>query len=207
MASFSSKMSLNAEKSPFQRTYATQAATKVLGRQLVRLTQQIANLQGSRAQMRGIATHTQVLTATKIRYWRNAIDSSLLKQWLHNLQSEIGILADGTLTLRQVLIQVPGIVFARGPAVTVLILLESDGETYVVLTKQARVPTGRIILELPARMLDDDKGDFVGTAVEEETGIKFKLEDMVDLTAFLDSSTGCRFFPLLASIGMDNLNA
>ncbi|XLR07795.1 hypothetical protein HN51_062747, partial [Arachis hypogaea] len=198
---------LNAEKSPFQQTYATQAATKVLGRQLVRLTQQITNLQGSRAQMRGIATHTQVLIATKIRYWRNAIDSSLLKQWLHNLQSEIGILVDGTLALRQVLIQVPGIVFARGPAVTVLILLESDGETYVVLTEQARVPTGRIILELPARMLDDDKGDFVGTAVEEETGIKFKLEDMVDLTTFLDSSTGCRFFSLPASIGMDNLNA
>ncbi|XLT09338.1 hypothetical protein HN51_055131 [Arachis hypogaea] len=37
---------------------------------------------------------------------RNAIDSSLFKQWLHNLQSEIGILADGTLALRQVLIQV-----------------------------------------------------------------------------------------------------
>ncbi|RYQ96935.1 hypothetical protein Ahy_B08g092877 [Arachis hypogaea] len=179
--------------------------------------------------------HTlQVLTATRIRYWRNAIDSSLFKQWLHNLQSEIGILADGTLALRQVLIQgvdmfgkcigflkfkadiykpVPGIAFARGPAVTVLILLESDGETYAVLTEQARVPTGRIILELPAGMLDDDKGDFVGTAVresslslslynslhglvvEEETGIKFKLEDMVDLTTFLDSSTGCRFFP------------
>ncbi|QHO38690.1 Nudix hydrolase 14 [Arachis hypogaea] len=126
---------------------------------------------------------------------RNAIDSSLFKQWLHNLQSEIEILADGTLALRQVLIQVPGIVFARGPAVTVLILLESDGETYAVLTEQARVPTGRIILELPTGMLDDDKGDFIGTGVEEETGIKFKLEDMVDLTAFLDSSTGCRFFP------------
>ncbi|XP_057749210.1 nudix hydrolase 14, chloroplastic-like isoform X2 [Arachis stenosperma] len=83
---------------------------------------------------------------------RNAIDSSLFKQWLHNLQSEIGILADGTLALRQVLIQVPGIVFARGPAVTMLILLESDGETYAVLTEQARVPTGRIILELPAGM-------------------------------------------------------
>ncbi|XLT51583.1 hypothetical protein HN873_044187 [Arachis hypogaea] len=54
----------------------------------------------------------------------------ILIQWLHNLQSEIGILADGTLALRQVLIQ-----------------------------------------------------------VEEETGIKFKLKDMVDLTAFLDSST------------------
>lgn len=37
-----------------------QAATKILARQLVRLRQQIANLQGSRAQMRGIATHTQV---------------------------------------------------------------------------------------------------------------------------------------------------
>ncbi|XP_025692645.1 nudix hydrolase 14, chloroplastic-like [Arachis hypogaea] len=139
---------------------------------------------------------------------RNAIDSSLFKQWLHNLQSEIGILANGTLALRQVLIQgvdmfgkrigflkfkadiykpVPGIVFARGPAVTVLILLELDGETYAVLTEQARVPTGRIILELPTGMLDDDKGDFVGTAVrevEEETGIKFKLEDMVDLTNY-----------------------
>ncbi|XP_025606570.1 nudix hydrolase 14, chloroplastic-like isoform X1 [Arachis hypogaea] len=85
-----------------------------------------------------------------------------------------GILADGTLALRQVLIQVPGIVFARGPAVTMLILLESDGETYAVLTEQARVPTGRIILELPAGM----------TAPEELAKVR-----------------------LIASIGMDNLNA
>ncbi|XLU98555.1 hypothetical protein S245_012895 [Arachis hypogaea] len=134
--------------------------------------------------MRGIATHTQAFVSSSFTPCRNAIDSSLFKQWLHNLQSEIGILANGTLALRQVLIQVPGIVFARGPAVTVLILLELDGETYAVLTEQARVPTGRIILELPTGMLDDDKGDFVGTAVEEETGIKFKLEDMVDLTNY-----------------------
>lgn len=32
---------------------------------------------------------------------------------------------------------------------------------------KVRVPVGRIILELPAGMLDDDKGDFVGTAVRE----------------------------------------
>lgn len=79
-----------------------------------------------------------------------------------------------------------------------LILLESEGETYAVLTEQARVPVGRIILELPAGMLDDDKGDIVGTAVrevEEETGIKLNVEDMVDLTAFLDSSTGSTVFP------------
>lgn len=37
-----------------------QAATKILARQLIRLRQQIAKLQGSRAQMRGVATHTQV---------------------------------------------------------------------------------------------------------------------------------------------------
>lgn len=38
----------------------SQGATKILARQLIRLRQQIANLQGSRAQIRGIATHTQV---------------------------------------------------------------------------------------------------------------------------------------------------
>lgn len=32
---------------------------------------------------------------------------------------------------------------------------------------KVRVPTGKIVLELPAGMLDDDEGDFVGTAVRE----------------------------------------
>ncbi|CAA0827585.1 Vacuolar protein sorting-associated protein 2 homolog 2 [Striga hermonthica] len=41
-----------------------EAATKILARQLVRLRQQITNLQGSRAQIRGVATHTQALYAT-----------------------------------------------------------------------------------------------------------------------------------------------
>ncbi|KAA8522316.1 hypothetical protein F0562_012989 [Nyssa sinensis] len=156
--------------------------------------------------------------------FRNAIESSLFKQWLKNLQTETGILANGAMSLKQVLIQgvdmfgnrvgflkfkadvidketgkkVPGIVFARGPAVAVLILLESEGKTYAVLTEQVRVPIGRLILELPAGMLDDDKGDFVGTAVrevEEEIGINLNVEDMVNLTAFLDPSTGCRVFP------------
>ncbi|XP_077227750.1 vacuolar protein sorting-associated protein 2.3 [Tasmannia lanceolata] len=40
-----------------------EAATKILARQLIRLRQQIDNLQGSRAQMRGIATHTQAMGA------------------------------------------------------------------------------------------------------------------------------------------------
>ncbi|RWR87572.1 nudix hydrolase 14, chloroplastic isoform X2 [Cinnamomum micranthum f. kanehirae] len=156
--------------------------------------------------------------------FRNAIDSALFKQWLKNMQSETGILANGSMSLRQVLIQgvdmfggrvgflkfkaditdketgkkVPGIVFSRGQSVAMLILLESEGETFVVLTEQVRVPVGRFILELPAGMLDDDKGDVIGTAVrevEEETGIHLNLADMVNLTAFLDPSTGCRVFP------------
>jgi len=36
-----------------------------------------------------------------------------------------------------------------------------------ILIHKARVPVGRVILELPAGMLDDNKGDFVGTAVRE----------------------------------------
>lgn len=40
-----------------------EAATKILARQLIRLRQQIANLQGSRAQVRGVATHTQAMYA------------------------------------------------------------------------------------------------------------------------------------------------
>ncbi|XP_062147018.1 nudix hydrolase 14, chloroplastic isoform X2 [Alnus glutinosa] len=173
-----------------------------------------------------LAEPVQIVAAPGISEseFRTAINSSLFKQWLRNLQSETGILADNAMSLKRVLIQgvdmfgerigflkfkadifdketgkkVPGIVFARGPAVAILIHLESDGETYAVLTEQVRVPVGRLILELPAGMLDDDKGDFVGTAareVEEETGIHLNLEDMVDLTAFLDPVTGCRVFP------------
>ncbi|KAK1307291.1 hypothetical protein QJS10_CPA10g00743 [Acorus calamus] len=156
--------------------------------------------------------------------FRNAVDSALFKQCLKNMQSGMGILADKGMCLREVQIQgvdmfgrrvgflkfkadvterdtgtkVPGIVFARGPAVAVLILLQSEGEEFVVLTEQVRVPVGRIILELLAGMLDDERNGVVGTAVrevEEETGIQLNLADMVNLTDFLDPSTGRKVFP------------
>ncbi|PRQ48093.1 putative Snf7 family protein [Rosa chinensis] len=40
-----------------------EAATKILAKQLIRLRQHISNLQGSRAQMRAITTHTQAMHA------------------------------------------------------------------------------------------------------------------------------------------------
>ncbi|GAA0163021.1 hypothetical protein Leryth_017451 [Lithospermum erythrorhizon] len=40
-----------------------EAATKILARQLIRLRQQVANLQSSRAQIRGVATSTQAMAA------------------------------------------------------------------------------------------------------------------------------------------------
>ncbi|KAF9621628.1 hypothetical protein IFM89_024952 [Coptis chinensis] len=46
------------------RDLACQAATRILARQLVRLRQQITNLQGSCAQIRGVATHTQAMYAS-----------------------------------------------------------------------------------------------------------------------------------------------
>ncbi|BBN11329.1 ADP-sugar diphosphatase [Marchantia polymorpha subsp. ruderalis] len=94
--------------------------------------------------------------------------------------------------------KLPGIVFGRGGAVGILMLLECEGEKYAVLTEQARVPVGRTLMELPAGMLDSEDGDFVGTAareIEEETGIQVKTSDLVDLTALLDESTGRKMFP------------
>ncbi|XP_044956641.1 nudix hydrolase 14, chloroplastic [Hordeum vulgare subsp. vulgare] len=195
-------------------------------RTAVRMASTDAPQLGATVDVPGAAGPVRVLAAAGLPEadFRKALDSALFRRWLGSLRAEKGLLASGKLGLRQILIQgvdmfgqrvgflkfkadivdeetrakIPGIVFARGPAVAVLILLESKGQTYAVLTEQARVPIGKFILELPAGMLDDENGDFVGTAVrevEEETGIKLNLEDMVDLTALLDPATGCKMLP------------
>ena len=84
--------------------------------------------------------------------------------------------------------KIPSIVFMRGGAVSILVLLRclDSGERWVVCCRQPRVPVGKAsLLELPAGMLDDS-GSFVGVAakeLEEETGIKIGVADLVDLTA------------------------
>ncbi|ONI06845.1 hypothetical protein PRUPE_5G084800 [Prunus persica] len=137
----------------------------------------------------------EIVAAPNISHseFRSAIDSSLFKQWLKNMESENGVLYGGALSLRRVLIQ--GVdMFGKRIGFLKFVADVFDKET----GKKVRIPVGRVILELPAGMLDDDKGNFLGTAireVEEETGICLKQEDMVDLTAFLDQSTGGRIFP------------
>jgi 8-oxo-dGTP pyrophosphatase MutT (NUDIX family) len=80
---------------------------------------------------------------------------------------------------------VPGIVFARGGAVTILPVLRCGAERWVVCCRQPRIPVGRHFLEIPAGMMDG-KGSFVGVAAKEmaeETGIEIREGDLVDLTA------------------------
>ena len=81
---------------------------------------------------------------------------------------------------------VPGVVFMRGGAVTVLVILECEGEEHVILTVQPRVPIGSFCFpELPAGMLGGS-GNFEGTAareLKEETGIAIDASELVDLTA------------------------
>jgi ADP-sugar diphosphatase len=82
-------------------------------------------------------------------------------------------------------IDVPGIVFMRGGAVGILVILECEGKEYTILTRQARVPVGvHDLPEIPAGMLDGS-GNFKGVAAEEiheECDISIKEEELVDLT-------------------------
>jgi ADP-sugar diphosphatase len=80
---------------------------------------------------------------------------------------------------------VPGIVFMRGGAVGILVILECEGEEYTILTRQARVPVGvHDLPEIPAGMLDGS-GNFKGVAAEEireECDIEIQEKELVDLT-------------------------
>lgn len=89
--------------------------------------------------------------------------------------------------------KVHGITFARGGAVAILLLLNCNGKKYVVLTKQARLATGKHnFTEVPAGMLDGS-GDFAGVAakeIEEELCIKINASELIDLTELAGQSEG-----------------
>jgi len=80
---------------------------------------------------------------------------------------------------------VPGIVFGRGAAVAILVVLICGTQRWVVCCRQPRLAVGRHFLEIPAGMMDG-KGSFVGVAAKEmaeETGIVINEGDLTDLTA------------------------
>ncbi|KAH6572127.1 hypothetical protein BSLG_006285 [Batrachochytrium salamandrivorans] len=97
---------------------------------------------------------------------------------------------------------VPGIVFCRGGAVAVLLIVRPLGHSrgsaveegllptqdqWVVLTMQPRVPIGALEeMALPAGMLDGDS-NFSGVAakeLQEECGIQLAASDLIDLTDY-----------------------
>lgn len=64
-------------------------------------------------------------------------------------------------------VRIPGIVFLRGGAVAILVVVQCEGEKYVVCCRQPRVPCGQsAFLEIPAGMLDGS-GKFAGVAAKE----------------------------------------
>ena len=64
-------------------------------------------------------------------------------------------------------VMVPGIVFMRGGAVGILVILECGGKEYTILKYKDRVPVGvNNLPEVPAGMLDGS-GNFKGVAADE----------------------------------------
>ena len=64
--------------------------------------------------------------------------------------------------------RMPGAVFLRGDSVAILVELVAPSGRYAVLTRQARFPSGKFLLEIPAGMMDGD-GNFKGKALDELT--------------------------------------
>jgi ADP-sugar diphosphatase len=89
--------------------------------------------------------------------------------------------------------KIHGITFARGGAVAILFVLNCEGKKFAVLTKQARLPTGKyMFVEVPAGMLDGS-GDFAGVAareLEEELGITINARELTDLTKMAGQKNG-----------------
>jgi len=90
----------------------------------------------------------------------------------------------------------PGIVFARGSAVAILVVLTSqeDGQRWVLCVRQPRVPAGRLLLELVAGMMDG-RGNFCGVAAQEmaeEAQLHIHESELVDMTELaFGAGTAC----------------
>jgi ADP-sugar diphosphatase len=87
---------------------------------------------------------------------------------------------------------VPGIVFLRGGAPSILVVLQHQKQKYTLVVRQARLPVcNSSMIEIPAGMLDNE-GNFAGVAakeLKEETGIQIKETDLVNMSKLAQSET------------------
>lgn len=82
---------------------------------------------------------------------------------------------------------IPGFVILRGPSCAVLMWYEVLGDIYVLMVRQPRLATGKLVWEVPAGMLDGETKSIKGkmmNEIEEETGIIIEEEKLV----YLDTS-------------------
>ena len=93
---------------------------------------------------------------------------------------------------------IPGVVFLRGGAVAILVVLRCEGARWALCVRQPRLACGaRAFLELPAGMLDGS-GDFAGVAAKEmaeETGLVLHAEELLDMTALAYGAAAPGVFP------------
>jgi len=78
---------------------------------------------------------------------------------------------------------VPGLALIRGDSVSILTVIKNtdDNKEYVVFTEQCRVPSGKILLESPAGMIDE--GNILSVAIEElKEEVGFDIFEKSNLT-------------------------
>ena len=95
-------------------------------------------------------------------------------------------------------VPLPGVVFLRGGAVAVLVLLRCAGARWALCVRQPRLAAGAAsFLEIPAGMLDGS-GAFAGVAAKEmaeETGLVVAAADLTDMTALVYGDAARGVFP------------
>ena len=79
--------------------------------------------------------------------------------------------------------KLPGAIFLRGSSVGILMLAKVDDDICVVLVRQPRVAVGKMTLEIPAGMMDEQacfKTQMLQESLE-ETGVRLNPESLIDL--------------------------
>lgn len=109
----------------------------------------------------------------------------------------------------------PGIVFLRGEVISILPVISCGDKAFTLLVEQMRIPTGMVLKEVPAGMVDEDMTfeDTVGKELEEETGLKAEDGQIIDITGsegpiyFSPGSSDARgyFFLYLATLTSEQL--